>query len=136
MTRRSLRFLVAICDLALILIVLAVALPLAPLEVARPQTASANWTLLDLSHSGPLITQAFSVAPEWAIWYTYDCRKSKGGGAGFVLTVQGSGFEEPIVSHASRGSSTYYYHDGGTYYLEINSRCAWRVKVSNQIEVE
>jgi hypothetical protein len=121
MTRRLLRSLVATCGLALLL--------------ATPAFSQENWTLLDVSHAGSLTTGAFTVAPEWAIWYTYDCTRSKGG-AGFVVTVQGGRFEEPIVAHDLQGSSTSYYHDAGTYFLEINSRCRWRVKVSNQIEVD
>jgi hypothetical protein len=136
MKRRFLRFFIAVCGLVFPVVTLAVALLPMPAAAAHTQTASTNWTLLDLSNSGPLITDAFSVAPEWAIWYAYDCTKSKGGGAGFVMTVQGGRFVAPIVRHDWQGSSTYYVHDAGTYYLEIRSRCRWHVKVSNQEEVE
>ena len=32
----------------------------------------------------------------------------------------------------SKSSSTWAYNDGGTHYLEINSECAWKVRVVDE----
>jgi hypothetical protein len=32
----------------------------------------------------------------------------------------------------SKSASTWAYDDGGTHYLEINSECAWKVKVVDE----
>lgn len=100
---------------------------------AQPHHVAGAVTLLNVRGSGTKTTETFTVGDEWDLLWSYNCSGFAGGSGNFIVDIQrkGGGFGTPVGVNqlGSGGDSTEHYHDGGTYYLEINSECSWAVKV-------
>ncbi len=90
-------------------------------------------TLLDISGSGGKSTQVFTVpSNEWQLGYTYDCSSfgDQGNFQVYIYNSDGSMSDAQGVNELGKsGSDTEYYHQSGSYYLEVNSECSWTIKV-------
>lgn len=87
--------------------------------------------LLDKSGSGINTTPKFSAASDWQIVWSYDCA-SFGSSGNFIVTVydaDGSLSDVAVNELGAKGSDTTNEHQGGTYYLQVNSECKWHVIV-------
>jgi hypothetical protein len=88
-------------------------------------------TVLDQSGKGITNTRAFTVtAEEWAVDYTYRCPPDIGL---FSITLyQRNGDPADVLANRSdqAGSARSYGHGAGTYYLDVNTTCDWRVRVT------
>jgi hypothetical protein len=96
-----------------------------------PAAERESVTLLDLSGSGSKTTETFRVSGEWDLQWSYDCANF--GQAGILqVYIESKGALLPTVGvnqTGTRGRGTEHYHTAGTYYLEVNSVCAWTMKV-------
>ncbi len=98
---------------------------------STPSPASAPKVLLDKSGSGINKTASFTAAGDWEIDYSFDCSNfgSQGNFQVYVFNEDGSVADVPVNDLAAKGQDVSYEHQGGTYYLEMNSECAWHVVV-------
>ncbi len=107
--------------------------PQAPPAAGEPApapapAAAAPVVLLDLSGSGTKTTQKFTARGDWDLEWTYDC-SSFGQAGNFQVFPDGPGFLSPVNQLDIKGSGVEHYHDGGEYYLTVNSVCnKWTVK--------
>lgn len=102
---------------------------------AAPATtaAPAPKVLLLVTGSGTKTTQKFTAAADWDLNWTYDCTRTEGGQGNFqVYIYSGGGSLSDIAVNelGAKGSDVTHEHQGGTYYLEMNSECPWTVKVT------
>ena len=100
----------------------------APAPVAS--TPHVPVVLLQTSGSGTKSTQTFIAPSSWTLDYSYDCSSFGSQGNFQVYIFNGSGGMTTLGGPnqlGMSGSDTEYYHQGGTYYLEINSECSWTV---------
>lgn len=101
----------------------------APAQNPTPATQ----TLLDLTGSGTKTTQKFTAGGDWDLNWTYNCAKFSSQGNFQVMIYNGDGsmsVDNSIVNQlGSKDSGVEHYHTGGTFYLVVNSECAWTIKV-------
>jgi hypothetical protein len=84
---------------------------------------------LHLAKSGSITTDPFTVGSTWAISWRFDCSKA-GNANTFKLAVQGgSSYILPITKSGLNGSDITYFHQPGTYYIELTTQCAWKIAV-------
>jgi hypothetical protein len=83
-------------------------------------------TLLSQQGSGTASTQSFSAPTNWDLMWSYDC-SSFGSSGNFEVDVQGDLGPLGVDQLGTSGSGTEYYHQGGSYYLEVDSECSWQV---------
>jgi len=88
-------------------------------------------TVASFSGSGQVNTASFTVSRTWKLTYTYDCSAFGMKGNFAVLEDGGSDFNGVVVNDLGMGktATSWAYNDAGTHYLEIESECAWKVKV-------
>ena len=99
-----------------------------PATTAAPAAAK---VLLDKTGSGINQTPKFTTSGDWEIDWSYDC-SNFGSNGNFVITVySGDGTLHGIAANqlGAKGSDVSNQHQGGTYYLEMNSECDWHVIV-------
>lgn len=115
---------------------IAAATPTAPTDqggATAPATQIAPQVLLAISGSGIKGTEKFTTqGNDWDLKYSYDC-SGFGQQGNFAVEVKGgdnsfTGLPGPNEL-GMRGSDVDHFHQGGTFYLEINSECAWRIEV-------
>lgn len=114
---------------------------------ARPTTAArsaahsaaavappAAKTVATFSGNGTENTAQFTVTGTWKLDYSFSCSDFGGQGNFQVFEDGGQDLNGVEVNALSTGQSgsTMAYGDGGTHYLEVNSECAWTVKVIDQ----
>ena len=67
--------------------------------------------------------------------WSYDCSNfgDQGNFQVFIYTSDGSmSFDNaPVNEEGMSGSDTEYYHTGGSYYIEVNSECNWKITVQD-----
>jgi len=87
--------------------------------------------LLDKRGSGINKTQEFTAAGDWQIDWSYDCANfgHNGNFQIFVYNSDGSLADLAANELGAKGSDTSYEHQGGTFYLQMNSECNWHVIV-------
>jgi len=106
--------------------------PAAPASTPAPAPAAMQ-TLLNISGSGTKTTESFTAAGSWNLIWSYDCSNFGDQGNFQVTAYDPSGQPDfninPVNELGASGSDTEYYHQGGTYYLEVNSECNWTLKV-------
>jgi hypothetical protein len=82
--------------------------------------------------AGILNTPRFTVGATWELEWSYNC----GNGPGVFVIMEDGGNDMAAYTGGDGGttqsSSTWVYDDAGTHYLEIDTGCAWTVKVINQ----
>jgi hypothetical protein len=88
--------------------------------------------LLQESGNGIKNTGSFTVTGPWQLIYTFDCASFGSSGNFIVEVADSSGRMVDIAVNelAAKGSSSSPQYTTGTLHLEINSECAWAVKVS------
>jgi hypothetical protein len=98
---------------------------------ATPAAPAAKKVLLDKKGSGINTTKKFTAAGEWEIDWSYNCASfgSKGNFQIYVTSSDGSNDDVAANELGAKGSDISYEHQGGTYYLEMNSECNWHVIV-------
>lgn len=110
------------------------AAPAAAAQVDAP-AARAPVVLLDLHGNGTKTTEKFTTgSDDWHLGWNYDCTKFAGGTGNFIVGVDksGGGFSgiTGVNQLGGKDAGVEAYHQGGTFYLDINSECAWSVKVT------
>jgi hypothetical protein len=108
-----------------------------PTTAARSATAPAPpaaKTVATFSGNGTENTAQFTVTGTWKLDYSFNCSDFGGQGNFQVFEDGGQDLNGVQVNALSTGQSgsTMAYGDGGTHYLEINSECAWTVRVIDQ----
>ncbi len=104
---------------------------------AAPEQAPSGppGVLLDIRGSGTRSTQKFTThGSDWTIRWSYDCSNVATGLSSFIVDVtrgDGDATSMQINQLGERGEDTDYYHQAGTYYLEINSGCRWHITASD-----
>jgi hypothetical protein len=94
----------------------------------KPPTTT---TVLSTSGTGIKNTQQFTVGDSWTLHYAYDCTKTMGaiGGKGNFIVSDESGM--PMVNElGAKGSASSPQYSSGTHHLEVNSECAWTLRVT------
>jgi hypothetical protein len=100
----------------------------APAHSTAPAAAVAK-TVATFSGSGITNTAKFTVSSTWELKYSFDC-SNFGESGNFIVMEDGSfGALSVNVLSLKKAGSSYAYNDAGTHYLEVNSECAWTVKV-------
>jgi len=97
-----------------------------------PSTAPAALkVLLDKRGSGINQTPKFTAGGDWEIDWSYDSSSFGSDGNFAIVVYQGDGTLSGIAANqlGAKGSDVAYEHQGGTYYLEMNSECNWHVIV-------
>jgi hypothetical protein len=91
-------------------------------------------TVATFTGSGIEKTPQFTVTDTWKLVYSFSCADFGQSGNFQVFEDGGADFGGVTVNDLalSKSSSTWAYSDGGTHYLEINSECAWKVKVVDE----
>lgn len=100
----------------------------------RAATPMQAVTVMMFTGSGEGNTPWFTVTSTWKVVYSFNCANF-GQPGGFQVTEDGgTNFALSVNDLAmSNSSSTWAYDDGGTHYLQINSECAWKVKVVDEL---
>lgn len=102
--------------------------------VAPAIPARALSILLDIQGAGTKTTQTFTVGDTWDMAWAYNCASFSDGSGNFIVNVM-----TPNGQLSSNGGTNQlgtsandieHFHQGGTFYLEINSECSWHVKVA------
>lgn len=105
--------------------------------VAAPttQAAPATTVVLQKTGSGTNKTKTFTISNDnWSIKYSFDCSSLGSSGNFQVYVYDGSGslVDLPVNALADNGKDTTYETTGpGSYSLEINSECSWKVTVTD-----
>ena len=101
-------------------------------QAAAPVAPPAVKVLLDLKGNGIKTSKKFTTAgDDWTIHYSYNC-SGFGYAGNFQIYINDSGGSPVDVAAnelAMKGSDSSEQHQGGTFYLEMNSECSWHVKV-------
>ncbi|HEY3871489.1 MAG TPA: hypothetical protein VGM10_24220 [Actinocrinis sp.] len=99
----------------------------APASSAAPTQA----VVLSLSGSGEQTTQEFTTGPDWGVTYSYDC-SSLGMQGNFIVSDEN---DIPLANAlGTSGSATTYEHgDPGRHYLQVNSECSWKIRVTDGV---
>ncbi len=104
-----------------------------PSKPAPTMQARTKETLLSISGSGTKSTKKFTVVGEWDLNWSYHCSDSGMNGIFQVYIYDNYGnpsFSNGLINQSgASGSDTQYYHNPGTYYLEVNSMCSWTIEV-------
>lgn len=102
-------------------------------KTAPAPVATEPQVLLDLKGSGSKTTQKFTAAGDWDLNWSYDCSNFGQNGNFQVFIYDGSGQmsfrNSPVNQLGASDSGVEHYHNGGTFYLTMNSVCSWKVQV-------
>ena len=106
----------------------------APTSASAAPAAATARTVATFSGSGQGNTPRFIVSSTWKLVYSFNCSALGSTGNFQVYEDGGSDFSGVSVNDLamSKSASTWGYNDAGTHYLEINSECAWKVKVVDE----
>jgi hypothetical protein len=109
------------------------AVPTPVVATPAPVVAPAPQVLLNVSGSGTKSTQSFTAGGDWTLNYSYDCSNfdDRGNFQVYIYNSDGSMSDENtgVNELGAGGTDTEYYHSGGSYYLEVNSECTWKITV-------
>lgn len=102
-------------------------------QASSPAPVKAH-VVATFSGSGIENTPKFTVTSTWKLDYSFSCRNFGSSGNFIVYEDGGNNFNGVDVNDlaVSKTGSTWAYDDAGTHYLEINSECAWTVKVIDE----
>ena len=105
----------------------------APAHTSAAPAAPAKRVVLVGSGSGIKNTADFTTGSDWSIAYTFNCKSFGSEGNFQIYVYDGSDLSDvPANDLATKGGATSYEHgESGTHYLQINSECAWTVKVTD-----
>jgi hypothetical protein len=96
-------------------------------------TSAPTNKLFEVEGNGAKTTQSFTTPTnEWMLWYTYDC-SSFGARGNFIVNIKAadgsSSSLQGVNELGAGGGDKDYYHQGGTFYLEVNSECWWHIEI-------
>lgn len=105
--------------------------PAAQASTSPSAVATSVGILLDVSGTGPKITERFVTKAGWDMVWSYDCGQN---GGLFSTTVYESNNQTSLNALGmsdvgTRASGVKHYITPGTYYLQISSSCSWRVVI-------
>jgi hypothetical protein len=90
--------------------------------------------LLDLSGNGTKTTQKFTAGKDWDLNWSYNCSNFGQDGNFQVFIYDDSGQlsfrNSPVNQLGASGADVEHYHNGGTFYLTVNSVCSWKIQVN------
>jgi hypothetical protein len=91
-------------------------------------------TVATFTGSGIQNTRRFTVTANWKLVYSFSCSAFGQAGNFAVLEDGGTDLSGVTVNDLalSKSASTWAYGDAGTHYLQIDSECAWKVKVVDE----
>jgi hypothetical protein len=91
-------------------------------------------TVATFSGSGIENTPRFTVTATWKLIYSFNCSAFGYSGNFQVYEDGGSDFNGVSVNDLamSKSATTWAYGDAGTHYLQVNSECAWEMKVVDE----
>lgn len=89
-------------------------------------------TVMRSSGDGQHQTQFFTVPSEWQLRWSFNCRRFGGSGNFIVDIASRSGpTTMPGVNElTTTDSGIEYMHQGGKFYLSVNSECTWNIAVT------
>jgi hypothetical protein len=98
---------------------------------AASAAAATRTVLLDKTGSGINKTPDFTAAGDWEIDWSYDCSNFGQSGNFAIIVYNADGSMNDLAANqlGAKGSDVTNEHQGGTYYLEMNSECNWHVIV-------
>jgi hypothetical protein len=100
---------------------------------ATAKASSAPKVLLDVQGTGTKSTNKFTAGGDWDLTWSYDC-SSFGSQGNFQVILYGQNSSDlkgiPVNELGAKGNDVTHEHDSGTFYLEMNSECAWHVTVT------
>lgn len=100
---------------------------------AATGTAKVAQVLLDETGTGVKSTNKFTAGGDWDIVWSYDCTKFAGGTGNFQIYIYGKDSSDLKGVGANelgaKGNDVNHQHDTGTFFLQMNSECAWHVTV-------
>jgi Protein of unknown function (DUF2510) len=101
---------------------------------SSPAPSPAASTVATFTGSGQENTPRFTVTSTWKLVYSFSC--SDFGQAGNFIVREDGGADSSGVSvndlAVSKSASTWGYDDAGSHYLQIDSECAWKVRVVDE----
>jgi len=91
-------------------------------------------TVATFTGSGIQNTRRFTVTANWKLVYSFSCSTFGQAGNFAVLEDGGTDLSGVTVNDLAlnKSASTWAYGDAGTHYLQIDSECAWKVKVVDE----
>lgn len=95
----------------------------------KPAPAPAPKTLVDVKGNGTKQTATFKAGGDWTLSYSYDCSNFGQQGNFQVMQYRNGELDTIAVNEIGlKGSDATAEHQSGTYYLSVNSECAWHIK--------
>lgn len=90
-------------------------------------------TVATFTGSGQSNTPRFTVTSTWKLVYSFNC-SAFGQSGNFQVYEDGGNDSNLSVNDLamSKSASTWAYGDGGQHFLQINSECAWKVRVVDE----
>jgi len=107
--------------------------PTAMATVVLPSLALGQKSLFDIRGNSATNSNKFVVAGNWDLYWAYDCTQfSQGNFTVYIYEDSRLSFETGSVTQfGAKGSDVVHYHNGGTYYVQVISSCAWNLKGVN-----
>lgn len=100
---------------------------------APAPVAATPQVLLDLTGNGTKTTQKFTAGRDWDLNWSYNCSNFGQDGNFQVFIYDDSGQlsfrNSPVNQLGASGADVEHYHNGGTFYLTVNSVCSWKIQV-------
>ena len=89
--------------------------------------------LLDVTGTGIKSTNKFTAAGDWDLTWSYDC-SAFGSNGNFAVALYGQNSNDVrgilVNELGAKGNDVTHQHDAGTFFLQMNSECAWHVTVT------
>ena len=94
--------------------------------------AAGNRVVMGTSGSGIHQTQWFTVPSEWQLRWSFNCR-AFGGSGNFIADINSRSGPTTMPGVNELTTSDWgleYMHQGGRFYLSVNSECSWHISVT------
>jgi hypothetical protein len=106
----------------------------APTTKSAPaKKSTAGQVLMKSSGTGQKQTQEFTAAGNWDLAYNYDCSNAKGLELFQMYVYDGDGGLAGVGANSmeAKGNDVTHQHQGGTFYVEVNTACKWNIKATS-----
>jgi hypothetical protein len=118
----------------LLVLLMVIAIVLAGTSHNTTTGHSGPTVILDMPGSGNNRTPSFTTSGNWEIDWSYDCT-NLGQSGSFQISVYESPTNAEVdiaaISLGANGSDVAQEAQGGTYYLQVSSKCNWHVIVKD-----
>jgi len=100
---------------------------------APAKKSTAGEVLMKSSGSGQKQTQKFTAAGDWDLAYNYDCSNANGLDLFQMYLYDGDGNLAGVGANSQerKGNDVTHQHQGGTFYVEVNTACTWQIKATS-----